>query len=204
LNLPVTSLSVARRPRQMHLAPEPTDAGLLAATAADPAAFGGFYRRYERRVLTYMRQRIRDPELVADLTAEVFARVLESASDFDAAKSSDDAGGWLLTIAHNTLVTSVRRGKVADAARHRIGMLTPLVLDEDAFERIEALDSLGGEVITLLNGLPETQRTAIAAHVLDERPYEDIAAEMRCSPLVVRKRVSRGLATLRARMEEST
>ena len=179
----------------------PSDADLLARTADRPAAFAAFYRRYERRVLAYLRRRVRDPELVADLTSEVFARTLENAGSFDAARSGDEAGAWLFAIAHNTLVSSLRRGQVADDARRRLGMLTPLVVDDDAYERIEELAGLGDQATTLLRELPDGQREAIAAHVLDERSYEEIAAELDCSPLVVRKRVSRGLATLRAQME---
>ena len=40
------------------------------------------------------------------------------------------------------------------------------------------------------------------ARVIDERDYADIAKDMRCSEAVVRKRVSRGLGTMRARLEE--
>src|SRR6266542_2477643 len=55
------------------------DAALLRATATDPAAFDAFYERYERPLLAYFGARTRDPELTADLTAEVFAAVLEHA-----------------------------------------------------------------------------------------------------------------------------
>jgi RNA polymerase sigma-70 factor (ECF subfamily) len=40
------------------------------------------------------------------------------------------------------------------------------------------------------------------AHVVDEQPYSEIAAEMECSEAVVRQRVSRGLTELRARYSE--
>ena len=48
--------------------------------------------------------------------------------------------------------------------------------------------------------LPPEQRAAIAAHVVDERPYGEIAGELHTSEAVVRKRVSRGLASMRRRM----
>jgi RNA polymerase sigma-70 factor (ECF subfamily) len=38
---------------------------------------------------------------------------------------------------------------------------------------------------------------ALQARVLDEREYDDIARELRCSEAVVRKRASRALKTLR-------
>jgi RNA polymerase sigma-70 factor (ECF subfamily) len=55
----------------------------------------------------------------------------------------------------------------------------------------------------LLASLPAAERDAVRARVVDERTYASIAAEMRCSELVVRKRVSRGLARLRKKLKET-
>ncbi len=52
----------------------------------------------------------------------------------------------------------------------------------------------------LLDGLPADQREAIVARVLDEREYDDISRTLKCSEAVARKRVSRGLATLRRQL----
>ena len=46
------------------------------------------------------------------------------------------------------------------------------------------------------------QRQAIEKRVLEEEPYGSIAADIGCSEQVVRKRVSRGLATLRREVKE--
>ena len=54
----------------------------------------------------------------------------------------------------------------------------------------------------LLSELPAEQADAVRERVVEERSYEQIAAEMRCSPSVVRKRVSRGLAAMRAAIGE--
>ena len=53
----------------------------------------------------------------------------------------------------------------------------------------------------LVESLPDEQREAILQRVVAERPYEEIAKELSCSPSVVRQRVSRGLRTLRSEME---
>jgi DNA-directed RNA polymerase specialized sigma24 family protein len=58
------------------------------------------------------------------------------------------------------------------------------------------------EAATLLDGLAPDQRRALLDHVIDDAPYGDIAAGLLCSQSVVRKRVSRGLAELRLRLEE--
>ena len=52
----------------------------------------------------------------------------------------------------------------------------------------------------LLAELPVDERAAVHARVIEERPYGDIARALGCSEMVVRKRVSRGLARLRAEL----
>ena len=49
----------------------------------------------------------------------------------------------------------------------------------------------------MLSELPPGERRLVAAHVIDERPYGELADELHTSEAVVRKRMSRGLATLR-------
>jgi RNA polymerase sigma factor (sigma-70 family) len=50
----------------------------------------------------------------------------------------------------------------------------------------------------LLAELPPDEQVAVRARVIEERDYSEIASELGCSELVVRKRVSRGLSRLRA------
>ena len=54
----------------------------------------------------------------------------------------------------------------------------------------------------MLEGLPADQAGAIEARFFEDASYEDIARRLRCSEAVVRKRVSRGLATLRERYKD--
>jgi RNA polymerase sigma factor (sigma-70 family) len=58
-------------------------------------------------------------------------------------------------------------------------------------------------VLRLLRGLPADQRDAVQARVVDERPHDEIAAELRCSQSVVRKRVSRGAQSIRVKLKEA-
>jgi hypothetical protein len=59
-----------------------TDDRLLVAAAVDPGAFAEFYGRYERAMLAFFVHRTREPELAADLTAEVFAAALAGVARF--------------------------------------------------------------------------------------------------------------------------
>ena len=80
-------------------------------------------------------------------------------------------------------------------ARRKLA-LPRLEVDDDLVERIEALGP-EARALELLERLPPDQADAVRARVLDQRSYKDIAASVRVSEAVVRKRVSRGLLTLR-------
>ncbi|MGN6167903.1 MAG: RNA polymerase sigma factor [Solirubrobacteraceae bacterium] len=176
-----------------------SDERLLAAIAAcDGDAFSVFYRRHLPRTVGYLLAETRDRELAADLAAEVFASVLLSARRYRPQR--DTAGPWVLGIARNVLGASRRRRRVEDRARRRLG-LEPIELDDYDLERTAALAGERGGVLALVEGLPKDERDAVTARVIDERAYSEIAAGMRCSELVVRKRVSRGLGRLRAQVK---
>jgi RNA polymerase sigma factor (sigma-70 family) len=177
-----------------------SDEQLLSRTPGDPQAFGTFYRRHERAMLAFFLRATRSAELAADLTAETFAVALGSLDSYRAERGAP--GGWLFGIAKHLLSRSLERGRVENRARRRLG-LPPLALGDDAIERIEAVASLNGTATALMEELPPEMRDAIAARVIDEEDYGELAARLRCSPSVARKRVSRGLARLRKQMEGS-
>ena len=178
------------------------DAELLCRARGEPEAFGAFYRRHLASVLAFMHTRTGSREVAADLTAEVFASALQAVRSFDPDRGSADA--WLYAIAKNTFRDSVRRGRVADRARRKLGF-GRLELTEDDLSRVdELLDQAHGHTPAsdaLADLTPQTRR-AVAARVLEDCDYDAIATELQCSPLVARKRVSRGLAALRARLDD--
>lgn len=178
------------------------DEELLVASVEDPEAFGLFYDRVERDVLAFFWRATRRPELAADLTAEVFACALESAAAFRPELGS--ARAWLFGIARHELAETWRRGGVEDRARRRLA-IEPLVLDDEALERIVRLDdgALDGSASRLLDELPIDQRDAVTGRVVQERDYAELARTLECSPSVVRQRVSRGLRAIRERLEQT-
>jgi RNA polymerase sigma-70 factor (ECF subfamily) len=183
--------------------PDPrSDDALVLAARGEPEAFARFYRRHVGPLLGYFLRRTRDPEVAADLAAETFAAALDGAHRFRPERGP--AVGWLYGIARRQLAHAQRRGAVEDRARRRLGM-RPLALDDEALERVVAVaaaDATAHALRVAFDGLPPDQRTAIEAHVLDERGYAEIASAARTSPSVIRQRVSRGLAGLRSHLEE--
>jgi RNA polymerase sigma-70 factor, ECF subfamily len=177
-----------------------SDAQLLRDSARSRRAFASFYDRYEQAVVGYFMRRTGDPELAADLTAEVFAAVLTAAAHYQPAGPS--AAPWLFTIAHNTLVSSARKGRVEEAARRELGIREAIGIGAASRARLEHVVVGDAWVAELLKRLPQAQREAVRARVLEDKSYDEIAAVLDTSSLVIRQRVSRGLAALRQEVRD--
>jgi RNA polymerase sigma-70 factor (ECF subfamily) len=175
--------------------------GELVARVArgDEVAFVRLYRAYLPLVLRWSLRATGDRELAADLTAEVFAAALLASRRYR--PEAGRVGPWLIGIANNKLRESRRRKRVEDAARRKLG-LEPVALTDADLERVDELVGMDERLEAVIRELPAEQRKAVVARVVDERSYEEIAAELQCSESVVRQRVSRGLGTLRSELEE--
>jgi RNA polymerase sigma factor (sigma-70 family) len=175
-----------------HLQPQ-SDDDLL--TTDEPEAFGMFYDRHVHSVLGYFARRTGDPEVAADLTAETFASALTARRRYR--PGGAPAAAWLFAIAARRLADYHRRGRVEARARRALSIeRVPLGADDADMVRMLADDA----AVSLMVGLPGEQRSAIRSRVIDGRAYEDIAEQQMVSEPVIRQRVSRGLASLRARM----
>jgi RNA polymerase sigma factor (sigma-70 family) len=174
-----------------------SDEELLAR--GDAEGFAALYERRHPLIRGYLRRHLdARPELVLDLLAETFARALERRGQFDGDRGP--AVAWLVGIARHLLLDAIRRGRVDDASRRRLGM-ERISFEQQQLELVEGDGA--SELEQALTRLPGEQREAIEKRVLEEEPYAAIAAGIGCSEQVVRKRVSRGLATLREEMKES-
>jgi RNA polymerase sigma-70 factor (ECF subfamily) len=178
-----------------------TDTALLAAAlAGEGEAFGAFYRRHVRKITAFHLARTHAAHDAADLTAETFAAALGALDRFDPDRGEPIA--WLFGIARNCLSSLRRRGAVEDRARRRMG-LTRLELDDAALEQVEATASAELVRVELREGfdaLPPDQRDAVVLRVLLDHDYAEVASASGVSEAVARKRVSRGLSAMRARL----
>lgn len=172
-----------------------SDAELL--SSGEGADFGYFYDRHAAAVSAFVGSRVDRPEVVFDLVAETFARALERREQYD--ENRGPAVAWLLGIARNLIVDSGRRGQVEATSRVRLGM-AQFELDDEQLAVVT--ERAGLALPAALASLESAQREAVIRRVVLEESYAAIAADLRCSEQVVRKRVSRGLARLRTSLEE--
>lgn len=174
-----------------------SDTELLVAARTGSEPFGVFYERHFASVLAFFRRRVPGPEEAFDLAAETFAAALASVPRFEPGPEPPQA--WLFAIARHKLSEALRNSRIQDEARRALEM-QPITLDDEATEIIETTAS--APAVELLDTLTAGQREAIKAHHLEEHGYAEIAADLRCSESVIRKRVSRGLAALHAQIRK--
>jgi RNA polymerase sigma factor (sigma-70 family) len=178
-----------------------TDDELLRLTAlGDGEAFAVFYRRHLDPIIAFLRRRVPAPEHALDLAAETFAVIALSPAEF---RGEGPATAWMYGIARNLLRESLRRGRIEAGARRRLGV-EPTPLDDADLLAVEERAAAGDAGLhAALEALPDPTRRALVARVVEERDYPEIAAELQCSEHVVRQRVHRGLARMRASLEET-
>jgi RNA polymerase sigma-70 factor (ECF subfamily) len=157
--------------------------------------FAVVYRAHLDAIVAFCYGRTQDAELAADLAAEVFASALGARDRYRPELGT--VRQWLLGIAAHKAADAVRRGRVERRAQQRLGMGHILWTDDD-LERVERIGRAAAP--ELMDALPGDQRQAVQARVLDELDYGEIARQTGASEQVVRKRVSRGLATMRRRL----
>ena len=172
-----------------------SDTALLLGARTSSELFGVFYERHFPSVLAFFRRRVAGPEEAFDLAAETFAAALASVSRFEPGPEPPRA--WLFAIARHKFSEALRTSRIQDDARRALAM-EPIQLDDEAIDILETTASAGA--VELLETLAPDQRDAIKAHHVEDRGYAEIAAELRCSESVIRKRVSRGLAALQTQL----
>ncbi len=178
------------------------DEELLVASGDQAVEFVAFYDRAMPGLLGFFARRTFDAQIAADLTAETLADAFASRHRFRD-RGDGSASAWLYTIARRKLGRFLRRRRVEDTARRRLG-IERLELGLDDIDRVEALidfEQVGRAVTAAFDELRRDQREALRLRVIEGRSYAEIAGALGCSEDVVRARVSRGLKRLATQLD---
>ncbi|HEY0185963.1 MAG TPA: sigma-70 family RNA polymerase sigma factor [Cellulomonas sp.] len=174
----------------------PDLAQLCGLIGQDADALEAVYRAHVRDVELFVARRVRDPFVVADLTADVFVRAVESADGY-----RPEAGrpvAWLLGIARHVIAAHHRAVRRADEATRRIDGRA--LVDADAYERLhEQIDAAtrARRLYDDLAALPDGLRDVLELVVVDDLPLTEVAEVLGISPGAARVRLHRARLRLR-------
>ena len=162
----------------------------------DPAAFTEFYRAHVDEVTRFVTRRVADPQLAADLTADVFLAVIEAAERYRG--SFGGPRTWLYGIARNVIAAEFRRSARERRAESLIAGHRLLAADDvgrlvekiDAFRQVRQLHEE-------LQALPEGERAVLELVSVDGLTVAEAAAALSIRPVTARVRLHRARQALR-------
>jgi RNA polymerase sigma factor (sigma-70 family) len=174
---------------------------LVARLGTDPAAFEEFYRRHVDAVTLFAVRRVTRPDQAADLVAEVFLEVVESAGRYDPGRGEPIA--WVMGIAVNLAAAQRRRdGREARAVARISGQR---LLDPDDYAELEAQIDAARTARGLHQAvarLPEGERDLLALVGVDGLTPAQAARALGIRPAAARMRLARARRKLRAALAE--
>ncbi len=165
-------------------------AGDVQAVATQPEQLEAFYREHLPFVRQYVARRLSDPGDVADVTADVFLRVVRSAAGYRSQLGPPRA--WLTGIARHVVAEHRRRGAQHDVAVRQLGGRR--WLDEDAADRIVQRVTAEAEARDLLDRiaqLPPALRAVVELVAVDGLAVAEAAAVLDISAGAARVRYHR-------------
>lgn len=158
------------------------------ARSGNPGAFETIVDRYQGRLLGFCRQMLGSTEDAEDVLQEVFVNAYKAML---ADEREINLRPWLYRIARNRCLNYLRKPK-ADAQESMD--MVPEVDAASTAERVHNREEFR-QILSDVNKLPETQRSALLLREMDALSYEEIAAAMDTTvpsvkSLLVRARIS--------------
>jgi RNA polymerase sigma-70 factor (ECF subfamily) len=164
-----------------------------AARGGDAEAFRSLIDRYDRRLLYFVRRLLPDADRALDVMQEVWLTVLRR---LPALRAAEAFRVWLYQIAHDKVVSLVRRDRLEERAREQLR--NHHVPEDDhperAFERAELIH----QALALLS---PGHREVLLLRFLEGLALEEIAQALRCSLGTVKSRLHYARGALREHVE---
>lgn len=167
----------------------------------DPDAFTAFYRAHVADVLRFVTRRVADSHTAADITAEVFRAVIESADTFRPERGAPVA--WLFGIARRQIAGDQRRRSRESARQQRVAGRR--LLDTDDIGRLEARIDAARQARQLyrqMAELPEPERAVLELVAVDGLSITEAAQALGIRAGTARVRLFRARRRLRALTEQ--
>jgi RNA polymerase sigma-70 factor (ECF subfamily) len=184
----------------MDVAVDPDAMLMLAYARGDLAAFETLYARHRGTLYRYLLRSVRDPHRTDELFQETWSRVINARANYQPqAKFST----WLLQIAHNLMIDSLRRHKpmaVGDEAEAALASVA--VPEHDQPEQALSDFERRRNLQQAIDRLPDQQREVILLRLEQELSLEDIATVTGAGRETVKSRLRYAMNRLREVLSE--
>lgn len=165
---------------------------------------GEVIQREGRKLLRFIRRRVRDQTDAEDILQEVLYELTEA---YRMMKPVEQAGAWLYRVARNRMIDRFRKkqpepfGEVPEGADEGMRFEDLLPSPDDGPEAAYARGVLLDELQAALEELPEEQRAVFVGHEVDGRSFKQIAADTGVSVNTLLSRKRYAVLHLRQRLK---
>ena len=141
---------------------------------------GEVIQREGRKLLRFIRRRVKDQTDAEDILQEVFYELTEA---YRLMKPIEEAGAWLYRVARNRIIDRFRKkqpepfGAIPDGEYEGLRWEDLLPSPDAGPEAAYARGVLLEELAAALEELPEEQREVLVAHEMEGRSFKQIAGE---------------------------
>ncbi|MCP2337759.1 RNA polymerase sigma factor [Actinomadura rupiterrae] len=174
------------------------DAGIVAASLAEPERFTGVYDRHHAAVYRYVHGRL-GPQAADDVAAETFLTAFRRRADFDPARGALRA--WLFGIATRLVAQHRRTEERRYRALARLGPDRPHGGHEDRVAAAVDAGLVKPELAAALRGLSAKERDVVLLVALADLTHEEVAAALGIPYGTVGSRLNRARRKLRAALD---
>ena len=156
----------------------------------DLEAFETLFRQFQGRVYAWTLQIVRDRGVAEDLTVETFWRIYRAHRRFDPERSF---GAWARRIATNLALDHLKTVRLEVTLPEHLsqGVRPDPAVQWDTRDRIERA----------FRQLPAKYQVAATLALVEQEPYEEIAATLGISVGAVKSRVFRAIRLLRKKLK---
>jgi RNA polymerase sigma-70 factor (ECF subfamily) len=184
-----------------EMSPDPSavaDQQMMASIQAGSiAAFAALHDRYRDRVYRVARSVCRDEGRTQEAVQETFISIWRSRGTY---VDRGDLAPWIRMIARHRAIDIARRNQPHAAHRADETNLRAIRAPGDVADQVMA-DGATRDLLSVLHGLPETQRTAITLSFYGQLTHLEIAAELAIPVGTVKGRIRLGMKRMRSEIE---
>lgn len=155
---------------------------VLRAQVGDREAFHELVTLYQRRLTYYIHRLVQDWHESRDISQQVWLDVFRTLGKLQSPRAFRV---WLYRIAHNRVVTHIRRQRVDSDARER---LASEAIETEQWNDLDLLDN-ADLVHSALSKLSVIHREIMTLRFLEEMDVKEIACVMECSEGTAKSRL---------------
>ncbi|MGB1508134.1 MAG: RNA polymerase sigma factor [Crocinitomicaceae bacterium] len=170
--------------------------------AGNEKAFEVLLLRHKDRIFRFIQIKVRDGELAADIFQEAFIKIVNTLK----AGSYSEEGKflpWALRICHNLVIDHFRKnGKYrmiseSSSLKEDYNIFHTIKLEEENVQDIMTREEIEGQLVDLIEYLPDNQKDILKMRIYKEMSFKDIAKKEEISINTALGRMRYALMNLR-------